>query len=80
MTNKTSWEHVLPVNRFEMWIIRIAMTIALISSGFFGGITYATFHTSSNFQAGAVWMQKAYTSPGMVERVIITSRSTREKE
>jgi hypothetical protein len=52
-----TWKEILPINRLELWIIRLAMTVALIGFGFGLGL----FYTQSRWQQGADWMyQKVY--------------------
>lgn len=71
-TNRTDWKYVLPVNRFEMWLLRIWLLIGTAAIGALLMILWLNFMTKSNFQGGAEWMQDAYTKEGKVLRVKVT--------
>lgn len=65
-----TWRETLPVNRIELWILRIAFVVFIFLSGIGTGIFYTQFISKNNFQGGAEWMQGAYTSGGIVTRVV----------
>lgn len=64
-----NWRDVLPGSRFELWILRIGFVIGAMAMG-----SVMTFlYLRNDFERGMYYMQKVYTTPGMVERSIITS-------
>jgi hypothetical protein len=68
-----SYRDCLPHSHIEMWIIRIAFCVFVFFTGFCGGLLY----TQNNFERGMTFMQKAYTTPGLVERVVVKNAHDR---
>ncbi len=65
-----NWRDTLPHGHFELWIIRIFIVVAIFWAGVGTGIIYSEVIRGDRFTAGAQWMQKAYTSGGIVTRVV----------
>ncbi len=73
-----NWRDVLPINRIELWILRVALVFAIFISGA-GSMAIYMLVYKDDFKRGADYMQKAYTTPGHVFRITQTEYNKYER-